>query len=145
MKILNILLLALFSTIACSDNGEEKMLLVNEYMQLSELNKTITLYSETYTSQAKRTYSYAPSTIWTSPEYGEIMLQYHADLWSSWAKVYYSHLSSDELKELIEFLTSPLGKKFLSLQLELEPIFTKASFSASSRVDNKLNELLKKY
>jgi hypothetical protein len=141
MKKLTILLL-LLANIALAAEDDKKYRLVREYMETADINKTVELYSKIYTSQAMIMYPDVPSSIWESKEYEIIIKKYVSDLYERWSKVYYQHLSIDELEELLAFLRTPLGKKFLSLQLKLEPVFAETSIRAAENADIELQRLL---
>ncbi|MBL1142820.1 MAG: DUF2059 domain-containing protein [Proteobacteria bacterium] len=138
------ILLIAFIT-ACSVSADPKQKLVDEYMEAMKINNTLKSFSSSYTLEAKRLYKDLPESFWTNDEYKKLIFDYEKALWEGWRAAYHKYLTEEELKELLQFLQTDLGKKFLRMQVEMEPIFTKVASNSAAILNDEFTLLIKSY
>ena len=141
MKRTIIIFLVIFVA-ACSAEADQKLELVDQYMKVSKLDNVLVQFNVSYTTEAKRLYKNTPKSFWYSKEYKELMSSYEKSLWKGWREAYYNYLSEKELIELLSFLKTEIGAKFLKMQLEMEPIFTKVTAESVAVLNDDFSQLV---
>ncbi len=138
-------ILLILSFVSCSVSTDSSNKLIEKYMKTVGVDEIVDQYSYAYTTEGKRLYKDLPNSFWESKDYLKIMNDYKKDLWSEWRSVYKKNLTESELIQLTDFLNTDLGKKFLSMQKELQPIFTEVSIKTASKLNDKFIELVQNY
>jgi len=142
MKTLLLSLLLIIVSLSCAASDEIKTKLVNKYLHASKHEQLLIEFDKSYTTEAKRLHPYLPKSFWSSNEYKTIINEYNKNLWAGWEKTYYNHLTKKELKELLNFLDTDLGQKFLRMQLELDPVYTEVTNKSVAILNDKFGHLI---
>lgn len=145
MKKIIIIAFLIVAWFSCSSPAESKNDLVDQYMNVTNVDEIIKQYSYAYTAEAKRLYKNLPESFWSSKEYLKIIDEYENELWEDWKSVYNTKISENELKQLINFLKTDLGKKFLNIQKDTQPLFTKVALNAGGKLNDHFAELINNY
>lgn len=70
------------------------------------------------------------------------MNYYEKNLWKGWCEAYYNYMSEKELRELLAFLKTDIGIKYLQMQLEIEPLFTKVTMESVAVLNDDFSALV---
>ena len=135
----------LISSYAYADSTNSKVELVEKLMETYELTRTLSTFTSTYTAEAKRLYNNVPNTFWESKEYSNAVKDYEETLWNGWRQAYIEYLTEEELKQILAFAETPLGKKFLMMQKNMEPIFTDIAGEANAKLNDKFAHLMQQF
>ena len=135
-------LLTLF--VSFSAFADQKLRLVDEYMKVAKLDDSLVHYKNAYTVEAKRLYKNVQYSFWNGQEYKKLMSDYEKNLWKGWRKAYYDYLTESELKELLAFLQTDLGKKFLQMNVDMGPMFSRVATDAGAVLNDDFDALMRK-
>ena len=139
------LLLVFIAMSASITQAQTKDELVDEYMALIGIEQVADTFVEGYFNELERIYPHLDCKTWSHTDFQNARKQYKQDLLLGWRDIYKNHLSLDELGEMIAFLETPTGQKFLSLTIKLDPLFADLSNQLGAALNDKMFALIDKH
>ncbi len=141
MKYLSIIMLLFFlSSYSCAeDNNDDKIL---RYFEVTDVLGTIDRQMVAYIEDIKYAYPDLSSKIIERREVKQAVEDYKREVITAWTQILKTKLSNEELSEMLAFIETPLGKKFIALQEKLGPEFDEVGSIANRNLNDKISRLL---
>ena len=142
LKLLGITLMIVCANSAAGDSKDEK---ARKYLELYGVVDSINRNTDSSMSDIKRHYSHLKPGFWKDERLDRMVETYKTRLFEEYVNVAVNTLTEEELDELFAFLNTDLGKKFLSIDARLRPLYDGAAAKVNSQFMDSLTKLMYEY
>jgi len=141
-RLVALILLSLVAASACSDEVSKRDRILRYYEATGVLD-SIDRSVVAMVRESRKIYAGYPAEFWAGHD--ALFRKYRTDLVEVYVQVADEHLSSRELDALLEFIETDLGKKYLDLNLRLEPLYDEGAAEAYGEFMGNMGKLVVEY
>jgi len=143
-KVLSFLLLLLFF-VDCSATDISKRERIIEYFRVNGVMQSIEQNAVLGVEEMKRSNPKLPVEFWNSDSFKSAIQWWKEAYLDAYVEVAIKNISDAELDELIAFHKTDLGKRFLALNIRIQPHYNKVSAKLFGEFSDKFKGLVREY
>lgn len=144
MKVFAIVIL-LFMSFGVLASGKPTKKEVIDYLKVTNTLQILEGYSKSYIEVLKKSFPNLREDFYKDPALASLLSEYDTKIIEECALVIQKSISGAELRKIVDFCHTKLGKKIVRLNRKTAPLFLEIGTKTNIWLNSKLTRIIKKY